>query len=77
MTYEQYWKNIHTISDKVNSSFTSYWAEYSDWGTWQFWALFASLVLPLVVLYFTVDRKRIFELFFSAIQHICYGGTLI
>nr|WP_279664832.1 hypothetical protein [Ectobacillus ponti] len=48
----------------MNSSYYSYWKEYSDMGTWQFWAIAALLIVPLVVLFFTVDRKRIFELFF-------------
>ncbi|MEK1831553.1 hypothetical protein AAAC51_29750 [Priestia megaterium] len=64
MNDEQYWRNIHAISDTLHSSFTSYWAKYSDWGTWQFWILLALLVLPLVLLYFTIDRRRIFEVFF-------------
>mgnify|MGYP001098346990 CR=1 FL=1 len=34
MNDEQYWRNIHAISDTLHSSFTSYWAKYSDWGTW-------------------------------------------
>ncbi|MGZ0878337.1 hypothetical protein ACWZQY_020480 [Priestia megaterium] len=64
MSYEQYWGNIHEQSDKLQELLSSYWHQYSDFGNWQFWVVLASLVLPLVLLYFTVDWTRIFEVFF-------------
>ncbi|YCA41549.1 hypothetical protein M1E11_11945 [Bacillus sp. JZ8] len=64
MNYDQYWKEIDTTNEKLQSLLMSYWSKYSDWNTWQFWFLLASLILPLILLCFMVDRKRIFELFF-------------
>lgn len=64
MSYERYWGNIHEQSDKLQKLLSLYWHQYSDFGNWQFWVVLASLVLPLVLLYFTVDRTRIFEVFF-------------
>jgi hypothetical protein len=64
VSYERYWGNIHEQSDKLQELLSSYWHQYSDFGNWQFWVVLASLVLPLVLLYFTVDRTRIFEVFF-------------
>ncbi|MDT3762987.1 CBO0543 family protein [Priestia filamentosa] len=64
MNYDEYWRKINTTNEELQSLLTSYWSKYSDWSTWQFWFLFASLTLPLILLCFTVDRKRIFELFF-------------
>jgi len=40
---------------------SEYWNLYSNIGTWQFWVLtIFILVLPLVILYFTIDRGKIF-----------------
>lgn len=64
MDYEQYWNRIYEKREELNSLLSSYWNEYSHMGTWQYWLVFALLIAPLIVLYFTVDRKRIFELFF-------------
>jgi len=77
VSYKQYWGNIHEQSDKLQELLSSYWHQYSDFGNWQFWVVLASLVLPLVLLYFTVDRTRIFEVFFSGIRFICFGHILI
>jgi hypothetical protein len=64
MDYQEYWNQIYEKKHAVNSAYSSYWNEYSNLGTWQFWVVFALLVVPLIVLYFTVDRKRILEVFF-------------
>lgn len=64
MDYKQYWDKIYEQSEEFNSLLSDYWNQYSDMGNWQFWIALSLLVLPLIILYFTVDRKRIFELFF-------------
>jgi len=64
VSYKQYWNQIYEKSDELNSLISSYWNHYSDIGTWRFWYSFFLLTTPLVLLYFKVDRKRIFELFF-------------
>ncbi|MFZ3579212.1 hypothetical protein [Virgibacillus sp. DJP39] len=64
MYYEEYWEHIYTKGEELNSLIHAYWNDYSNMGTWQFWIVVALLVVPLVILCFTVDKKRIFELFF-------------
>ena len=64
MEYKEYWSQIHKESEEFNSIISSYWNEYSHIGTWQFWVIVSLLIIPLILLYFTVDRKRIFEIFF-------------
>ncbi|KKI89413.1 hypothetical protein WQ54_26465 [Bacillus sp. SA1-12] len=64
MDYKQYWKSIAEKNHELNSLLASYWNDYSHMGTWQFWVVIALLIIPLVLLYFTVDRRRIFEVFF-------------
>ncbi|MCY9019375.1 hypothetical protein MOF32_30125 [Priestia megaterium] len=76
MSYKQYWGNIHEQSDKLQKLLSSYWHQYSDFGNWQFWVVLASLVLPLVLLYFTADRTRIFEVFFFGYTvHVLWAYT--
>ena len=67
MDYKDYWDQIRSNQDELNSLISSYWNDFSNIGTWQFWTVFALLVIPLMILYFAVDRKRIFELFFFRI----------
>ncbi|MBU3569253.1 hypothetical protein IUK39_03550 [Priestia aryabhattai] len=64
MSYEQYWRKIHETNNKLDSLLTSYWKQYSDFANWQFWTMVLFLVIPLIILCFKVDRKRIFEVFF-------------
>lgn len=64
MDYIEYWDKIYEKSDEYNSLITSYWNDYSHMGTWQFWVGMFLLIAPLILLYFTIDRKRIFEIFF-------------
>lgn len=64
VNYNDFWQQIIEQNQKLNELYTSYWNTYSSFGNWQFWVIVASLILPLILLYFTVDRKRIFELFF-------------
>ncbi|PWU70334.1 hypothetical protein [Gracilibacillus dipsosauri] len=64
MGYNEYWEQIYSISEELNSLITAYWDDYSNLSSWQFWVVLFIMIIPLVILYFTVDRQRIFELFF-------------
>ncbi|MGP4041877.1 hypothetical protein ACTWP4_18545 [Gracilibacillus sp. D59] len=64
MEYREYWEQIYEKSEELNSIISSYWSNYSNMGTWQFWVVLSLLIFPLFLLYITVDRKRMFELFF-------------
>ncbi|TYS51984.1 CBO0543 family protein [Bacillus infantis] len=76
MSYSEYWDKIFQLSEEMTSLVDSYWNSYSDPGSWQFWAVTVLLVLPLGLLYFTVDRKRIFEIFFFGfIVHVLWTYT--
>ena len=69
MTYRELLNQIYEQKNELNALLSSFWNQYSNFETWQFWVLLATIILPLILLYFTVDRKRIFELFF-------YGYTV-
>ncbi|GGH74215.1 hypothetical protein JOD43_000227 [Pullulanibacillus pueri] len=64
MTHSQYWQHIYKQNDQLNSLLADYWNKFSGLGTWQFWLVLSLLVIPLIILWFAVDRRRIFEVFF-------------
>ncbi|PLT28886.1 hypothetical protein [Peribacillus deserti] len=64
MNFKKYWNQIGDQNEKLTSLYSSYWDKFSDYGEWQFWLVLALFVVPLVLLCFFVDRKRIFEVFF-------------
>ncbi|WP_088036460.1 hypothetical protein [Evansella clarkii] len=64
MTYTEYWDQIYSNIDELNSLILSYWNEYSSPATWEFSIVLSATLLPLILIYFFVDRRRIFEIFF-------------
>nr|WP_306812943.1 CBO0543 family protein [Paenibacillus soyae] len=42
----------------------NYWWEYSAFDTWRFWLTVILLLVPLVVLYFKLDRSRVYQIGF-------------
>lgn len=76
MTWTEFWNEIYKNNDQLNSLYSSYWHQYTGIGTWQFWVVLVSLVVPLAAVYFFVDRKRIFELFFFGYTvHVLWSYT--
>lgn len=49
-----------------------YWKLFSDPGTWEFWLILMMLVVPLVVLYFAMDRRKILLLGFYGFNIHCW-----
>lgn len=48
-----------------------YWNQYSSYNDWHFWFMVVLLILPLIVLYLFIDRRRMFHLgFFGFSIHI-------
>ncbi|SET52781.1 hypothetical protein SAMN05421676_105193 [Salinibacillus kushneri] len=64
MSFQEYWSSIYDLNEKLNSTMFEYWKQYSYFDTWQFWYIVFLLVAPLIILYFSVDRSRIFEILF-------------
>lgn len=76
MDFHQIWKQIAKRNDELNSLYSLFWEQYSDWGNWQFWVVVALLILPLIILFFTLDRTRLFEiLFFGYTVHVIWTYT--
>ena len=73
MERDQYIDQIFNKQEELSTIVQSYWSEYSHMGTWHFWLVTSFLIIPLVILVFTVDRKRIFEvLFFGFVVHMLW-----
>ncbi|ENH96126.1 hypothetical protein J416_12432 [Gracilibacillus halophilus YIM-C55.5] len=63
MSFSDYWKQIFQKNDELHRLFVDYWYDYSNIFTWQFWTAVILFIGPLIILIFTVDRKRLFEVF--------------
>ncbi|RIW37347.1 hypothetical protein D3H55_04735 [Bacillus salacetis] len=68
---------IDTINDKqkaLTNDWNEYWHDYSAYDTWQFWFLILLFIIPLVVLYFKLDKRRALQLgFFGFNIHVWLG----
>jgi hypothetical protein len=66
MTKEQE-KRLNEILDlqeEVVSMWLDYWKEFSHIGTGSFWVIVLMLVVPLVLIYFKIDRTQVFQIGF-------------
>ncbi|MFB9326081.1 CBO0543 family protein [Paenibacillus aurantiacus] len=68
---EQTVKELADALSSVVYKESLYWEKYSGLGTWQFWAVLAILVIPLIVLALAMDRTKAFRLgFYGFAIHI-------
>lgn len=79
---EQTQKALADALSSVVHQGNDYWREHSGIGTWQFWAVMAMLVVPLVVLALKMDRSQALRLgFYGFAIHVIatytdlYGTT--
>jgi hypothetical protein len=78
VNYHQYWEKIIKKNHEITSLYSTYWHHYSNFNTWQFWVVLALLIVPLIILFFTVDRTRIFEiLFYGYTVHMLWTYSVI
>ncbi|MBU7594579.1 CBO0543 family protein [Metabacillus halosaccharovorans] len=57
--------------EKSVKEWVDYWIDYSSFDTWQFWINVGFIIIPLIVLYITIDKKRVFLLgFFGFNIHV-------
>jgi hypothetical protein len=68
---------IDTLNEKQKAftqDWMDYWSQYSSPDTWQFWFLVVMFFLPLVVLYFKLDKSKAFQIgFFGFNIHVWLG----
>ncbi|TKD72255.1 CBO0543 family protein [Pseudalkalibacillus hwajinpoensis] len=71
MKQQEHFEHIHTIRKELENSYLDYWQQFSNINEWKFWLVLAMFIIPLVVLYFKIDRSKIFLLgFFGYSIHI-------
>ena len=51
-------EQITKLHERVTNVSKDYWMHYSNLNTWQFWVAVALLIMPLVALYFLIDRRK-------------------
>ncbi|MGG3798547.1 hypothetical protein [Metabacillus fastidiosus] len=74
MNYQEHWEKTYEKRDELNSLFSTYWDQYSSLGNWQFWMVLFLFIFPLILLYFKIDRTRVFEiLFFGDTVHLIWA----
>ncbi|ERN53902.1 hypothetical protein M3689_14865 [Alkalihalophilus marmarensis] len=69
------YENIQATKEQLSQVELEYWNLYSSFTTLEFWVIFLLFfVAPLVVLYFVIDRRRIFLLGFYGFNiHVWFG----
>ncbi|QOR68805.1 hypothetical protein IM538_03440 [Cytobacillus suaedae] len=55
---------IMDVQEKVVSMWLDYWKEFSHVETGPFWVIVLMLVVPLVIIFFKIDRTKIFQIGF-------------
>lgn len=51
-------ERIRNLHESMTSSTYNYWISYSNMSTWQFWVTAGMLLVPLIAVYFLLDRKK-------------------
>jgi|SRR5690625_293687 len=74
MNKEQLYQEIAEYRDRTQHLISEYWHQYSNVDTWYFWFNLLTIIISLVILYFVIDKKRIFEIsFFGYSVHVIWS----
>jgi hypothetical protein len=57
-------KEILEQQDLVVNMWVDYWKDFSTWEDWHFWAIVLMLIIPLVFVYFFIDKEKVFQIGF-------------
>ncbi|SDH02883.1 hypothetical protein SAMN05192534_101374 [Alteribacillus persepolensis] len=69
------YRHIFNLKETLSAYTQTYWMQYSSIDTWFFWMNVATIVIPLIVLYFYIDKKRLFEVcFFGYTAHVVWSN---
>lgn len=64
-------ERLGRIQKELSDGWIDYWIKYSSLDTWQFWVNAILFITPLIILFFTIDRKRAFQIgFFGFSVHM-------
>ncbi|PLR79661.1 hypothetical protein CVD25_00635 [Bacillus canaveralius] len=51
-------EDLENTQLELSNKWIEYWNTYSNFGTWQFWTNLSFLLIPLIVLYFFIDKRK-------------------
>ncbi|WP_347551434.1 CBO0543 family protein [Pseudalkalibacillus hwajinpoensis] len=76
MNQQEHFVHILSLKKELEKTYIEYWQQFSSFSSWQFWVVLAMLLIPLIVLYFKIDRRKIFLLgFFGYSIHVLAAYT--
>ncbi|SFE88432.1 hypothetical protein [Alteribacillus iranensis] len=59
---------------ELSSHMTEYWERFSGLDTWQFWIIVLMTIIPLIVLFFAIDRRKVLLIgFFGFNYHVWFA----
>lgn len=71
---QEFLKNIREANKMTTELSTDYWKEYSNLDSWQFSVVVLALVIPLLILLWKIDRRKMLLLgFFGLNYHIWFA----
>jgi hypothetical protein len=71
---QEYLNKTRTMAEELSQFQKEYWQLFTDIGTWQFWVVLMSLILPLIVLFVSIDKDKALLLgFFGLNYHIWFA----
>lgn len=69
-------KVIRSISRELSQYQIEYWHLYSYVGMWQFWVEVLMIIIPLIILFFSIDKSKALLLgFFGLNYHVWFSYT--
>lgn len=51
---------LYSMQQELSNVQSQYWKLYSNFNTWQFWLSLSLFIVPLIILYFFIDKDKIF-----------------
>lgn len=71
MNKEDLLSRAYELKEEYYDLLVGYWKNYSAFDSWQFWTVVLMLIIPIVILYFKIDRDRTFYIgFFGFCVHV-------
>lgn len=73
MNENELYYEIYKKKEQLGDLIAEHWKLYSNVDTWFFWFNLMTVLIPLIILFFAVDRKRLFEIsFFGYSVHVLW-----
>lgn len=65
---------INEKQQVLSHEWFNYWRDFSSFNTWQFWLMLLLFIVPLIIIFFNIDRKHAFQIgFYGFNVHVWFG----